>query len=339
MTKFVKTILGLGVVAAIAAAYASYLLFSSPFQNKESALIYLDRDDTMDSLYQKVTAEGKPSSLTGLKFMSALKRFTQPRTGCYTIEPGESSFDFIRRVANGSQTPIKLNVPEVRTIETLVERLAPQLMISADEITAKLSDSLFVDSLGYTKETLPCLFLPNTYEIYWNISAEKLLARFNKEVKSFWNEERIAKAKAMNMTPEQVVTLASIVEGETSYGPEKPTVAGLYLHRLEVGMPLQSDPTVIFAIGDFTIRRVTIEQTRYQSPYNTYVNQGLPPGPIRLASVQGIDAVLNYDHNNYLYMCAKEDFSGSHNFTESYAEHLQNAHRYQDALNKRGIKR
>lgn len=339
MTKKIKILGGIVAVGAAVVSYCAYLLFSSPLTNSETSYIYVDADDTVDSLYSKVVEAGKPTTMDGFKLMSKLKRFEKPRTGCYAIEPGENMFSLVRGLANGSQSPIKLTIPEVRTLQDMAERLAPQLMISADEIKEALGDTHFIDSLGYSKETLPCVFIPNTYEVYWNISAKGLLNRMNKERQSFWNESRLAKAKEMNMTPEEVTTLASIVESETSYGPEKATVAGLYMHRLKIDMPLQSDPTVIFALGDFTIRRVLLDQLRVQSPYNTYVNLGLPPGPIRIPSIQGIDAVLNYDHNDYLYMCAKEDFSGSHNFTNSYAQHLVNAAKYQLALNKRGIKK
>lgn len=337
MTKTLKFLASAAVVTAVAVGGCAYLLFSSPFKVTEAAYVYVDRDDTMDSLRNKVQSIGQAKSMMGYDLMSVLKRFSKPRTGCYAIEPGLDAFTCVRRLANGSQSPIKLTVPEVRTIQDMADRLAPQLMLSADEIVEILRDSVFMDSLGYSKETLPCLFVPNTYEAYWNMSAQGLVNRLNKEKNAFWNEERTSKANSIGMTPEEVVTLASIVESETSYGPEKATVAGLYKHRLDIGMPLQSDPTVIFAIGDFNIHRVTFEQLRFNSPYNTYVNTGLPPGPIRIPSIQGIDAVLNYEHNDYLYMCAKEDFSGSHNFTSSYAAHLQNAARYQKALNQRGI--
>lgn len=337
MTKVVKYISIAVVVIAAIVCYGAYVLFSSPFTVTEDAYLYIDNDDTMDSIAAKVEKTGSPTTMQGYALMSSLKRFDQPRTGCYAIQPGESMFTLVRRLANGGQTPVKLKVPEVRTIDDMINRLAPQLMISADEIQEALNDASFISELGYTKETLPCLFVPNTYEIYWNITAKNLLARLDKERKAFWNEERKSKAERMNMTPEEVTTLASIVESETSYGPEKSTVAGLYIHRMEIDMPLQSDPTVIFAVGDFSIRRVLNEHLKVDSPYNTYRNLGLPPGPIRIPSIQGIDAVLNYDHNTYIYMCAKEDFSGSHNFTSSYSEHLQNAARYQRALNNRGI--
>lgn len=335
--KFIGYILFLLLAAA---AVAGGLLFYPVFKNTETKYLYVDSDDTMDSLYAKVSSvEQVGFGMTGFKLMSSLKHFTQPRTGYYAIEPGTNEFTCVRHFANGLQTPINLTIPEVRTIEEMTQRVSAQLMISAQDLEAVLSDSTYMASLGYSKATLPCLFVPNTYEVYWNISAQDLVIRLNKEKEAFWNDERLSKAKAMDMTPEQIVTLASIVDSETSYGPEKPRIAGLYIHRMQVEMPLQSDPTVIYALGDFKIRRVSLEQTRYKSSYNTYMNQGLPPGPIRIPSIQGIDAVLNYEHNSYLYMCAKEDFSGSHNFTSSYKEHLENAHRYQRALNERNIKK
>ena len=337
MSKGVKIAFIIVWSLCIAVGCAAYLMFSSPFTITEKHLVYIDSDDDVDSVYAKVKAEGKPSTMLAFKLMSCLKRFSKARTGCYAIEPGENMFTCVRRFANGSQTPIMFHVPEVRTVNDMIERIAPQLMISADDLRKELENSQFIDSLGYSEETLPCLFIPNTYEVYWNTSARNLILRLDKEKNAFWSGNRIKKAESIGFTPSEVVTLASIVESETSYGPEKPIVAGLYIHRLESNMPLQSDPTVIFAIGDFTIHRVTLEHLRYDSPYNTYKYEGLPPGPIRIPSVQGIDAVLDYDHNDYLYMCAKEDFSGSHNFTSSYTEHLRNAQLYQQALNHRGI--
>ena len=212
-------------------------------------------------------------------------------------------------------------------------------MLDSASLADILTDTAACAQLGYTRETVPALFIPNTYQVYWDISAEQLLERLQKENAAFWNaEQRTAKAKALGMSREEVVTLASIVDSETTNNPEKPRIAGLYLNRLKANMLLQSDPTVIFAVGDFTIRRVLRKHLDIDSPYNTYKYKGLPPGPIRIPSVVGIDAVLNHEAHNYLYMCAKEDFSGTHNFAATYAEHQQNARRYIRALDKRGIK-
>lgn len=336
-------------VFSAVAGTAAWMLLSRPFSVVETQYIYIDADDDLDSVRTKVESCGSPSQMLGFELMAALKHYVSPRTGRYAIAATDRHFDLVRRLANGVQSPVRLTVPEARRVKDVVERIAPKLMIDADELHALLADTAFITALGnYTEETLPCLFVPNTYEVYWNISPENLLIRFHQEKERFWQQSitisertltRTEAAAEMDFTPEEVVTLASIVDSETSYVPEKPTVAGLYIHRIDINMPLQSDPTVIFALQDYTIRRVTLAQTRYPSPYNTYIHEGLPPGPIRIPSVSGIDAVLSYEHTNYLYMCAKEDFSGSHNFTADYSLHLQNARRYQEALNRKGIRR
>ena len=187
------------------------------------------------------------------------------------------------------------------------------------------------------KENLPSLFIPDTYQVYWDISAEQFVERMQKEHSRFWNEERKQKAQAAGMTPEEVCTLASIVEEETNNNAEKPTVAGLYINRLHKGMPLQADPTVKFALQDFQLKRISNKHLTVDSPYNTYRNIGLPPGPIRIPTPAGLDAVLNYEKHDYIYMCAKEDFSGTHNFASNYTEHMKNARKYWKALNERKI--
>ena len=186
---------------------------------------------------------------------------------------------------------------------------------------------------------MPALFIPETYEMYWDISVDEFFERMQTEHKRFWNTQRKAKAQEMGLTENEVATLASIVEEETNNNGEKPSVAGLYYNRLRIGMPLQADPTIKFALQEFGIRRILNSDLNVESPYNTYLHRGLPPGPIRIPSVVGLDAVLNYAHHNYLYMCAKEDFSGTHNFAATYREHLNNAQRYWAALNKRKISR
>ena len=182
------------------------------------------------------------------------------------------------------------------------------------------------------------LFIPDTYEVYWNISIDKLMEKMVKGNQHFWNQQRTQKAKAMGLSPVEVATLASILDEETANNAEKPMIAGMYYNRLKAGMPLQADPTVKFALKDFALRRIYNKLLQTDSPYNTYKNTGLPPGPIKIASIAGIDAVLNHVRHDYLYMCAKEDFSGTHNFAKTYQEHLNNAGRYTKALNQRGIK-
>lgn len=293
--------------------------------------VYIDQDDTQDSVRIKA---GNPKRWAWLDWYFEGK----PRTGHYQILPGESVFDVYRKFRNGTQTPVRVTVPQVRTLDQLASRLARQIMLDSASIATVLHDSAYCAQLGYTWQTLPALFIPNTYEMWWNTSMDKFMQRMQRENKTFWTEARTKKAEALGLTPVEVVTLASIVSEETAYVPEMPKVAGMYLRRLQIGMPLQADPTVKFAVGDFSLRRIYFKHLEIESPYNTYKNKGLPPGPICVPPVSAIDAVLYNEQHGYLYMCAKEDFSGSHNFARTYSQHLANARRYVRALNKRGIK-
>ena len=225
-----------------------------------------------------------------------------------------------------------------RTIDRLAGALSRKLMLDSAEVARHLTDSAYCARWGYNTATIPALFIPNTYDIYWNVSLDKFMERMQKEHKTFWNFGRMEKAKSMGMSPVEVATMASIIDEETANNGEKPMIAGMYYNRLKTGMPLQADPTVKFALKDFALRRIYNKLLQTDSPYNTYKNTGLPPGPIKIASIAGIDAVLNHVRHDYLYMCAKEDFSGTHNFAKTYQEHLNNAARYTKALNQRGIK-
>ena len=211
-------------------------------------------------------------------------------------------------------------------------------MINNDELLSYLGDEDYCRSLGFDAVTIKTMFIPNTYEVYWNTPADKLVERMKREYDSFWNDERLKKAENIRLSPIEVSILASIVEEETAVPEEYPVVAGLYINRLYKNMPLQADPTVKYAVGDFTLRRILNIHLEVESPYNTYLNGGLPPGPIRIPSVRGIDAVLNYTKHNYIYMCANDDFSGRHNFAVTLSEHNRNAQKYRAELNRRGIR-
>ena len=294
-------------------------------------LIFVDRDDTADSVRTK--------SALGWRWDVYSKVLSfHPHTGRYRILPEMSCLELYRLLRNGTQEPTRLVVPTSRTMDKLAAVLSQSLMVDSAEIASALTDSAYLASHGYTRATIPALFIPNTYEVYWDISVDKLMERMERENNRFWTAERKAKAQACGLTHEQVATLASIVDEETANNGEKPMIAGLYLNRLRLGMPLQADPTVKFAVGDFKLRRILNKHLKVESPYNTYLVAGLPPGPIRIASISGLEAVLNHAEHNYLYMCAKEDFSGTHNFARTLSEHYKNARRYIKALNARGIK-
>lgn len=317
-----------------------YYFFMTTFSTSaETQYVYVDDDDTIDSVMRKLSPTAAEHSLMGLSTMLRHTDYVKrPRTGRYAIEPGETTMSVMRKLKNGQQVAIMLTIPESRTMERLAGALGRRLMIDSVEIAAALTDNSYCQRWGYDTCTIAALFVPNTYEVYWNLSMDRLMERMVREHAAFWNEERRAKAEAAGMTPNEVCTLASIVDEETANNGEKPMIAGMYLNRLRTGMPLQADPTVKFAMKDFALRRIYRDMLTTDSPYNTYRNVGLPPGPIKIASIKGIEAVLNHVEHDFLYMCAKEDFSGTHNFAVTYKEHLRNAARYAAALNSRGIR-
>lgn len=331
---------GTVLILAVAAGVVSYVWFGPQFHPKRTAYLYIDADDTADSVCHKIERQVPLTSWarSGFRLMARYRRYSrQVHTGRYAIRPGESIYHVLSRLLRGYQEPMNLVVGSTRQLDRLARNVGNQLMTDSASIAALLTDSTRIAALGYDRQTLPALFIPDTYEVYWNMSADDFLQRMAREHERFWNKERRDKAMALGMTPTEVATLASIVEEETNDKAEKPVVAGLYINRLHRGIPLQADPTVRFAVGDFGKQRITYADLSVDSPYNTYLHTGLPPGPIRIATPEGLDAVLNYTRHNYLYMCAKEDFSGRHNFASNYAEHLRNARRYQQELNKRKI--
>lgn len=322
-----------GVISAVS------LLFNHPLRIEKPTFIYIDRDDTADSVYVKLQRDLNATHLTGFKILARLKKYDQQiHSGAYRFDASINTLTLFRRLSSGHQTPVKVVIPSVRTLSRLARSLDRQLMPDSTEFARLVGDSAFCASLGFNLETMPALFIPNTYEAYWNTDAEAFIQRMKKEYERFWTQERKDKAQACGLTPVEVSTLASIVEEETANKSEMPMVAELYLNRLQAGMPLQADPTIKFSLQEFGLRRILHKHLEVESPYNTYKHAGLPPGPIRIASIQGIENVLNHAQHDYLYMCAKEDFSGTHNFAATFAEHQANARRYQQALNKRNIR-
>ena len=332
MNKGKKSIIAGFFLAILTAGLVTVSAFmGTTKRNADDTIIYIDNDDTRDSVWQK-TGLGWRGNMLNL-----LLPFKKVRTGRYDVGQDIPTLTLYRKLRNGQQDPIHLTIPTSRTIEKLAGTLSRKLMLDSLTLVNAFRDEEICRQAGYNTATLPAMFIPNTYEVYWDISLEGLVRRMQKENKAFWNTEREEKAKALNMSHEEICTLASIVDEETANDAEKPTIAGLYLNRLKKGMPLQADPTVKYAVGDFSLRRITGEHLKKESPYNTYLNTGLPPGPIRIASIAGLDAVLNHQHHNYLYMCAKADFSGTHEFAATFSEHKKNARKYIRALNARNI--
>ena len=316
-----------------------FYLTGSLSKSDKCEYVYIDDNDNMDSIVAKLKPIANEQALFSFKLLSRHSGYSENiRTGKYAIQPDEGIITVLRKLKNGHQEPVRLTIPESRTTDRLAGALSRKLMMDSLALSVLFKDSTLCAKMGYDTATIVCLFVPNTYEVYWNTSIDNFMNRMKKEHDKFWNNNRQAKAAALGLNPNEVCTLASIIDEETSNNPEKPMIARMYLNRLKKGMPLQADPTVKFALKDFALKRIYHNMLNTESPYNTYKYSGLPPVPIKVASVTGIDAVLNAPDHQYLYMCAKEDFSGTHNFASSYSEHLRNAAKYSKALNERGIK-
>ncbi len=311
--------------------------FNSIDQESHAYRVY--PQTTADSLMTEMLGDYEMLSKLAWTLHSRHFQYTQPKPGHYRFAEKISNRDLIRRLQYGEETPIKLSFTQaIRTREHLAGHMGKKLLLDSAEVIQRLNDPNYMAHFGLTPETAVCLFIPNTYEVYWTMSADQLFARMHKEYQRFWNEERLAKAAKLKLSPVEVATIASIIASETNKKEEYPTIASIYINRLRKGIALQACPTVIFATGDFSIRRVLKRHLAIDSPYNTYKYRGLPPGPIRLARPDVIDAVLNAPKTDYLYMCANPDFSGTHVFSSNYAKHSAVAREYQRALNKRKVK-
>ncbi len=323
------------LLTAIIIAYCTIVPVSD---SKTVEYIYIDDDDTIDSVNVKIRQYAKPISMAVVKTLMRHGNYAKNiKTGRYAIEPTDGAFALFRKLKSGRQSSLNLTIPEARTMEILAGRLSRKLMLDSTTIADALRSQEVCEKYGYDTCTIAAMFVPNTYDVYWNMGIDELLGRMQKEHDRFWQGDRETKAAKMKLTPTEVATLASIIDEETANNTEKPMIAGMYLNRLRCGMPLQADPTIKFALKQFELKRIYNKLLDTNSPFNTYRNQGLPPGPIKIASIKGIDAVLNYVSHDYLYMCAKEDFSGTHNFARNYQEHQKNAAKYTKALNARGI--
>lgn len=339
----VRLLAFLGGIAllAVLGIYGCYRIVLAPNYldaNDEPVRLEVYPDTSWDELSSQIAEVPAkyPCDLT--RFASLWSRWLSPCSGSYLIRPGTTTAQLFRMLARGRQTPIQLRYNSIRLPQDLYARLASQLMINSTDIEIAMRDTTLLRELSSPYNTLAYYSLPNTYEVYWNISAQDLVQRLYKEYQLFWTSERKEQAANLDLTPEEVVTLASIVQEESSKTDEYPDIAGLYLNRLRIGMLLQADPTVRYAAGDFTIQRVLREHLTIDSPYNTYLNKGLPPTPICLPSIAAIEGVLNARKHSYIYMCAKHDFSGYHAFATTLQEHSVNANLYRTALNRRGIK-
>ena len=302
-----KRIYIIGIVALLllsavgAIAYTAYQAIMAPtVQGSQTVYIQIHPNDNALKVEEMIASTADIKTMKAFApLMKHYKYDIRVKPGNYAIRPGDSMRDICLRLLSGNQTPVKLVIPSVRTLDRLASAVGKQLMTDSASIASILSDNHLIDSLGYTPEAFPAMFIPNTYEVYWTMTPEQFVTRIHKEHTRFWNDTRLSKAKALGLTPVEVATLASIVDEETNKNDEKPLVAGLYLNRLKRGMLLQADPTVKYAHGKFELRRILLAHLTIDSPYNTYKYAGLPPGPIRIPSTAGLESVLNPAQHSY----------------------------------------
>ena len=337
MKKRVLIILSVIVAAVAVISLIVYLKANRRFSGEET-YVYVPRHATAAQLGDSLqSALGVDYGSNVFDIWKRLPGDAVVHSGAYKVSQGDKVIEVAKKLHSGRQTPVKLVFNNVRTLDDLAKRIDRQMDLSADEFLST-TDSI-PSQLGVSRPEYAAHFLPDTYEVYWDEDPEQLVNRLISYYGKFWTPERQAKARELGLTPAQVSTLASIVEEETTKRDERGMVARLYLNRLDRNMKLQADPTVKFATGDFSLRRILGSHLKIDSPYNTYRNTGLPPGPIRIPEAATLDAVLNAPSHDYLYMCAKSDFSGYHDFAVDYAAHKANARKYQAALNRRGIRR
>lgn len=340
--KVVKIIILL--IGFLAASFSYYIwqIMKTPnlqADKDKSFILLIPKGANFDTVWDTLTKNNVVKDEMSFRFIAKLRKYTESvKSGRYIIKPNSGNYEVIGKLRSGDQDPLNLTFNNVRLRKDLVHKIGTKFEFDSTAFERVLFDSTLAKQYGFTDETFMCMFIPNTYDVFWNVEPKKIFDRMKYEFDKFWTAERKAKAAELGLSTIQVSILASIVEEEQARkDDEKPRVAGLYLNRLKTNMQLQADPTIKFALQDFGIKRVLNEHLRVQSPYNTYIHTGLPPGPIRLANVASIDAVLNYEKHDYLYMCASPDLNGYHIFAKTYEDHMNNARLYQQALNKMKI--
>jgi len=322
-------------ILLISFSFYAYQLFYTPniLLEKEDRIFLIKPGYTFRDV-QNALAKGEfVNDMVSFSFLARMMNYDRKiHPGRYILRKNMNNLQAVRTLRAGLQAPVTITFTNVRLLSELGEKITKNISITPDQFYTALDDFASSNTEGFNKENILTMFIPNTYEVYYNVSAPDLVERFHKEYLKFWTEERKEKAKNIGLTPVEVSILASIVQAENTRGDEAPVIAGLYINRLKKDMPLQADPTLVFAVGDFSLKRVLNVHKEIKSPYNTYIYTGLPPGPINMPGINAIDGVLDHDENDYLFMCAKEDFSGRHNFASTLSEHNKNAHKYQDAL-------
>lgn len=325
------------VLMYLMVAGLNYIAYSYIDRVEKDGKINIPTNSTLKQQAGILLNNGYIKDSSDYQTFANMMNLTTVYAGQYSLKKGMSYKDMMSLLNKGKQTPVKVRFTSTYRLENMLSKISSQIEADSTSLMAAIKCDSIQKMYGMDTLSMNTMFIPNTYEFYWNTTAEQFLNRMNKEYKQFWSS-REQKLEALKMTKLEVMTLASIVYGETKYSPEMSTVAGVYMNRLRIGMPLQADPTIIFAHQDWDIRRVRNKHLSIKSPYNTYKLKGLPPGPINIPSISAIDAVLDYKKTKYLYFCASEQLDGTHNFATSYNAHLKNARKYSRKLNEMGIK-
>ncbi len=342
MKKFLLLLLVLALAVGGYVAWHAWKEIFGPGNRFDEGqrVLYIPRGADLDQVADSLEAGGIIKDLKAFHWVAERKGYGKRiRPGRYVVPSGMSMNDLVNKLRSGEQDPVRITFTNIKNLPQLAGRVASYIEADSLEVLDAILDPSTVKRLGFTRETIISLFLPNTYEVWWTVTPEELIDRFAREYKRFWTEDRLVAARKLGLSQSEVSTLASIVQAETGKASDAPKIASVYLNRLRIGMPLQADPTLKYALGLDSLNRVLHADKQVDSPYNTYTHTGLPPGPINLPEPRFIDAVLNPAQTDYLYFCAREDLSGYSNFSTTYQQHMVNAHRYQQALNKRGIYR
>lgn len=327
-------------IALLVVGIRAYQLYNYVFKAnvKTEQAIIIPENATFNQVVDSLQANDVLINYKAFRWVAKKKNYPDAiKPGRYLFRKGMNTNQVVNNLRAGIQEPVDVTFNNVRFKEDLAGKVSQYIQADSASILALYENDDLITEWGFTPETFKTMFIPNTYEFYWTTSALEFAERMKTEYDRFWNSARTKKAEEIGLSPAEVTTLASIVQEETNKAEELERVAGLYINRLKRGIPLQADPTVRFAVGDFTVKRILNIHLEIDSPYNTYKYAGLPPGPINFPEVLAIEAVLNYEDHNFLYMVAKPDFSGYHNFATTLAEHNRNANRYRAALNKKKI--
>ena len=337
--KFIIALVVIIILSLAATGVFYYLRFFGPNVTNNQEYLYIHTGATYGDVYRTIQQEGIVNDTTSFNQSANNMKYVKVKPGKYRLKAGMSNRSLINMLKSGNQEAVTLAFHNIRLKDQFAGFISKKLEPDSVSMIRLLDSAQFAAQYGFTTDNIYTVFIPNSYQVYWNTTPEKFFKRMYDNYQAFWTAGRKQKAAAINLNEQEVSVLASIVDAEALHDDEMPAIAGLYLNRLNKGMKLQADPTVIFAVNDFTIKRVLNRYLVVNSPYNTYLHTGLPPGPIMMPSVNAINAVLDYKKSEYIYMCAKEDFSGYHNFATNEADHKVNARKFQQALNERNIKR